>query len=76
MWGAQIDNRGQEDMETYLQRLVLLASNKIIGGKVPTLEEIDHTSALAILAICMYHHLLNDWLLVTCVYVPLFHQTE
>ncbi|CAG8634407.1 9027_t:CDS:2 [Paraglomus brasilianum] len=56
MWGAQIDNRGQEDMETYLQRLVLLASNKIIGGKVPTLEEIDHTSALAILAICICLH--------------------
>ncbi|CAG8756083.1 4751_t:CDS:1, partial [Ambispora leptoticha] len=58
MWGAQIDNRGQEDIETYLQRLVLLASNKIIGGKNLnfTTEEIDHTSALAILAIRLCLH--------------------
>ena len=56
MWGAQIDNRGQEDMETYLQRLVSLASNKIIGGKIPIAEEIDHISALAILAIRLCLH--------------------
>ncbi|CAG8571197.1 11265_t:CDS:2, partial [Ambispora leptoticha] len=56
MWGAHIDNRGREDMETYLRKLVLLAFEKIIGGKSPSTEVIDHTSALAILAIRLCLH--------------------
>lgn len=52
MWGAHIEKRGHEEMETHLQRLVHLASNKILGGKViENVEKLDHASALAILAI-------------------------
>ena len=39
-------------MKTHLQRLVHLASNKILGGRViEDVEKLDHASALAILAI-------------------------
>ncbi|CAJ0635018.1 7958_t:CDS:2 [Entrophospora sp. SA101] len=39
-------------METHLQRLVQLAYNKILGGKViEGVEKLDHASTLAILAI-------------------------